>query len=288
MVLVTAGGGGSSAEEAAKEDFKETIGSGAGGVGQVYMGPGPIRHEGMGPLPSADVMVPLNQAYAYFDGFSRKQLRDFISTGRVAGQLQDDAGPLEAFTLWKKLVDRSAAYTAAGRKIAPQDVLSMYISGQDDASGDGLWRTQYRSGRKFLVNAQTGEVKYQGPRFETVSQRSIDLSDPATAKAIASSVFQQLMHRDPGKGEMQSFADALRSAEEASPTITETTTEYDMATGEPIGTSSTTSGGMPPDAKVFLAEQRIKGSKEYGAVQAATTYEGALMDAVFGSPFGSL
>lgn len=276
---------------------------GGGGGGYVYMGapsgPGfvsPYAPTGAtGALPATEQVLTKQQAYDFFNTYSGKQLRDFISAGQIAGQLQDDAGFMEAQGLWKKLVNASAGLTAAGRKVTPMDILASYLGkgplgsrGAGGAGGAALWQTQYRGGRKFLVNTQTGEVKYEGPRFETTYQKSIDLTDPTTAKAIATSVFQQLLHRDPGKGEMGGFADALRGAEQQSPVVTNTTTEYDMNTGEAIGTSSKTSGGLSADAKQYLAQQRIKSTKEYGATQAATTYANALEDAVFNNPFGSL
>lgn len=308
MVLAAqgGGGGGGGGEAAGAAKFKSGGGGGApAGGGQVYMGTRTTSQlEGKnqaflsGPAIAAlgqrKVKVPLilgeKEAESAFDNFSGKQLRDFINAGQVAGQLQDDAGPMEAAALWKKLVGRSKAYTAAGRKISPFDVLQMYVAGGEGGAGGAgasLWQTQYRGGRKFLVNSQTGEVRYQGPRFETTYQKNIDLTDPVTAKAIATSVFQQLMHRDPGKGEMGGFADALRNAEQQSPVVSQSTVEYDMDTGEAIGTSTKSEGGFSSDAKMYLAQQRVKGTKEYGVTQAATTFENALENAVFNNPFGS-
>lgn len=302
MVLNADGGGGkgSASESSGASKFKASGAGGAKGGGQVYMGkiPQPATNiggrdsvltgsYGASQLPRQDFSLPESDALAVFDGFSQKQLRDFILQGQVGGQLKEDAGPMEAYTLWKKLVGRAQSYTAAGRKISPTDVLGMYVTSAAQ-NAQSVWQTQFRGGRKFLVNSQTGEVKYQGPRFETTYQKSVDLTDPVTAKAIATSLFQQMMHRDPGKGEMAGFADALRNAEQNSPVVANTTTEYDMNTGEAIGTNTTSSGGMTADAKAYLGQQRIKKSKEYGVTQAATTYANALEDAVFNNPFGSV
>lgn len=300
------GGGGSTGGEAAGAQKFASSGSSttSGGAGQVYLGDTPQVTKGItrdsvltgsygkNNMARQPLVVTKQEAYDFFNGFSGKQLRDFISAGQYAGQLQDDAGFMEAQGLWKKLVNASASLTASGRKVSPMDVLSSYLGkgplGTKGVGSGSLWQVQYRSGRKFLVNSQTGEVKYEGPRFETTYQKSIDLTDPTTAKAIATSVYQQLMHRDPGNGELSNFGDALRTAEQQSPVVTNTTTEYDMNTGEAIGTSSKTSGGLSSDAKQYLAEQKIKGTKEYGATQAATTYENALENAIFNNPFGSV
>lgn len=295
----------SAGEEAGKNKFM-TGGSSGGsvGAGSVYMGEqyqGSMNspHGGSGsvaPDVGSPYTLPLNDAYNFFNGFNGKQLRDFINTGQVAGQLKDDAGIIEAKALWKKLVDASAGLTAAGQKVTPNDVLLSYLGkgplaaagGTTAGGGASLWQTQYRGGRKFLVNTQTGEVKYQGPQFETTYAKTIDLTDPTTAKAIATSVFQQLMHRDPGKGEMGQFASALTNAEQNSPVVTNTTTEYDVNTGEAIGQTSKSTGGFGADAKQYLAQQQAKSNKEYGAIQASTTYANALENAIFNNPYGSM
>lgn len=302
MVLFAEGGASpspsSGGEEAGKNKFLsgDSATSGAGG-GTVYMGgKPPVRIEGKGYYtPKGDITLSLNDAYNFYDGLSGKQVRDFVAAGMAAGQLADDAGWMEGKALWKKLVDASASLYAANQKVTPQDVLASYLgkgplgAGTTGASGEAsAWQVQYQGGRKFLVNSQTGEVKYQGPQFETTYSKSIDLTDPTTAKAIATSMFQQLMHRDPGKGEMASFASALRTAEENSPVVTNTTVEYDPNTGQAIGQSSESTGGFGADAKQYLAQQQIKGNKEYGAIQASTTYANALENAVFNNPFGSL
>lgn len=293
----------SSGEDAGKNKFIDSSsGSYSATGGEVYMGMvpqipgstpgsavGPLTNKGLKNLASpkiykgAPVKIPSSEALADIDHWSGKQLNDFIAHGIMAGQLQEDAGPIEAKALWKKLVNTSKDYTTAGRHISPWDVLSMYITGQESRSKSaGAWYTQ----GDFQINRYTGEKKYIGARFKTTTQQSVDLTDPVTAKAIATSVFQQLMGRDPGKGELGGYAAALRHAEENSPVVQQTTTEYDPETGEPTGSSSTSSGGFGADAKTYMAQQRVKGTKEYGANQAATTYENALENTVFNNPFG--
>lgn len=305
--MLDSGGGKNTAEQQLANDFKggfnPTGTGGGGGLGQVYMGTqyagagysGP--HGGSGsvaPDKGTNVMLSKNDAYNYLSSLSGKQLADLQAKMTYAGLINEGDGILEMQTKWQKIVDASLNFTKAGQKITPFDVLNSYLgqgplggkSGMGGNSGS-VWQTQYRGGRKFLVNTQTGQVKYEGPRFETTYQKSIDLTDPTTAKAIATSVFQQLMHRDPGQGELAGYGNALRSAEQQNPTVTQTTTEYDMNTGEPIGTSATQSGGLSADAKAYLAQQRVKKTKEFASTQAATTYMNALESAVFNNPFGS-
>lgn len=299
--MLDSGGGGGNKNSAEKQlalDYAGGFG-GAGGTsgtglgGKVYMGY--QQQLGERNLPRVDVMLSKSEAYNFINNLGGKQLADMQTKMTYGGLIQDNDGLIEMQAKWKKLVDASYGLTQAGQKVTPMDVLDSYLgkgplgrSGAAGGGGQALWQTQFRGGRKFLVNTQTGEVKYQGPRFETTYNKSLDFTDPTTAKAIATSVFQQLMHRDPGKGEMGGFADALRNAEQQSPVVTNTTVEYDKNTGEPIGQSSSQSGGFSADAKQYLAQQRVKGTKEFASTQAATTYMNAIESAIFNNPFGGM
>lgn len=296
-------------EQQLANDFQGGFGSSGGGgpsVNRVYMGsrgPGyvspyaPTGATGAYTRPIPPDYTSKRDAYDFINNLSGKQLADMQAKMIFGGLISENDGFIEMQARWKKLVDASMGLTRAGQKISPMDILDSYL-GKGPLGGKGglgsltsgasVWQTQYRGGRKFLVNSQTGEVKYEGPRFETQYNKSIDLTDPTTAKAIATSVFQQLMHRDPGKGELAGYGDALRTAEQQSPQVTQTTIEYDMNTGEPIGQSSKTTGGFGSEAKGYLAEQRVKKTKEYASVQAATTYANAIEAAIFNNPFGSI
>jgi hypothetical protein len=92
------------------------------------------------------------------------------------------------------------------------------------------------------------------------------------------------MGRNPGKGEIGTFAGALAQAEQGNPTVETTTTEFDPVTGDPTNRRSVTSGGVSADAKALLAEDQIKADPEYGAVQASTTYMNAFENAIYGAP----
>lgn len=308
--MLREGSSGSSDPEAAlAADYKGGFGttddtSGLATQNQVYMGTlyngagGPEMgpHGGSGsvaPDKGNDKYLTKSQAYNFLGSMSVKQLSDLQYRMTLAGLIKDGDGLVEMQSKWKNLVDASLMFSKSGAKFTPMDILMSYL-GQGPLGGKGglgmgqgsPWQVQYRGGRKFLVNSQTGEVQYQGPRFETTYNKTIDLTDPTTAKAIATSVFQQLMHRDPGQGELAGYGDALRKAEQANPTVTQTTTEYDMNTGEPIGQTNNQTGGFGADAKAYLAQQRAKQSKEYASTQAATTYMGALEKAILNNPFG--
>lgn len=301
-------GGGNNNEEAGKDKFKTGTaggGSSTGSRNQVYMGTqsgggfvSPYAPSGATGQKATvgDIYASKADAYEFLNTLNAKTLSGYQAKMRMAGLIQDNDGLIEMQAKWKKLVDAALGLTKAGQKISPMDILDSYLGrgplggkgGLAGVNGGSLWQVEYRGGRKFLVNQETGQVKYEGPRFQTTYDKTIDLTDPTTAKAIATSVFQQLMHRDPGSGELSGWADSLRTAEQNSPTVTTQTTEYDMNTGEPLGTTENRSGGISSDAKQYMAEQRVKKTKEYASTQAATTYMNALEDAIFNNPFGSI
>lgn len=224
-----------------------------------------------------DRIMTANEAYLQFFQWGRKKQQDFIAQATLSGLIQQGEGLLEASRAWKTLVTEAAIYNDAGQKISPWDIMSTYVSAH---GGAGAWVLQ----GDFEVNTATGERRYVGPQFKTTTDSRVDLTDPATAQAIATQVFQQAMGRNPGKGELEAFASALRKAEKAHPLVSTTTTEFDMTTGEAIGRDTTTSGGMTAEARAMIGQNQAKKDSEYGAYQAATTYYGALEQAVYGSP----
>jgi hypothetical protein len=229
------------------------------------------------------IWMSSDEAYKDFFTWTTKKQRDFLSQGILAGLLKLGDGPMEASKKWKELVTEAALYGSAGKKVSPWDLMASYVKASGGASAwtqQGVWE----------VNTVTGERKYAGPgkylgggkALQTDTR--VDLTDPDTAKAVATKLFQDMMGRDPGAGELAGFATALHGAEQASPVVQNTTTQYDMTTGQQLSTSSTSSGGVSAEGKAYLGEQQIKSKKEYGAFQAATTYQNALESLVFGAP----
>ncbi len=273
-------------------------GGAATGTGRVYMGQTPMPTVPKGTSSQARKNI-LNQGkanqgplwmttaeaeQAFYTWDSKKQA-DFTKQGILAGMLKLGDGPLEAAKKWKELVKEAAQYGAVGAHVSPLDLMASYVQ----ASG-GARKDAWASAGVWQINTVTGDRKYVGPgtylgngKAQQVDTR-VDLTDPDTARAISTKLFQDLMGRDPREGELASFANALHTAEQSSPVVSTTTTQYDMTTGQPIGSDTTQSGGLTSDAKAYIQEQQVKKSKEYGAYQAATTYQGALESLVFGSP----
>lgn len=269
-------------------------GSTSAGGGKVYMGSqrytkggqdkgsGQSLPRGKSMYGTKDIWASETEAAQDFYNWSTKKQADFVSSAIVGGMLKTGDGPIEGATLWKKLVKEAANYGASGKKVTPYDLLASYVQ----ASGGG---NAWTSAGVWQINTQTGEHRYAGPgtylgngKAQQTDTRT-DLTDPDTAKAVATKLFQDMMGRDPGQGELGSFGNALTQAEQNNPVVATTTTQYDMDTGQALSSDTSSSGGVSADGQAYIGEQQIKKTKEYGAYQAATTYENALESLVFGS-----
>jgi hypothetical protein len=230
-----------------------------------------------------DIWVSEGEASQDYYTWSQKKQSDFVAQGIVSGMLKLGDGPMEGAALWKKLVKEASQYGAAGKKVTPVDLMASYVQA---SGGVNAWR----QAGVFEINTQTGERRYMGPgtylgggKAQQTDTR-VDLTDPDTARSVATRLFQDMMGRDPGSGELGAFASALHSAEEASPVVSTTTTQYDLDTGQAISSDTAQSGGLAADGKAYIGEQQIKKKKEYGVHQAVTTYQNAFESLIFGAP----
>lgn len=90
-----------------------------------------------------------------------------------------------------------------------------------------------------------------GGAAKTTTSRTINYSDPKTAKAFTQSAFRSLLGRDPSDAEFAQFQKTLRQAEAASPTVTTTTRSGNTY-------STTTSGGLGLRGTEMAVEEGIK------------------------------
>jgi hypothetical protein len=230
--------------------------------------PGEVVHQGTTPL----YLTP-DQAFADFYNWDGDHLQDFMAKLRVIGKLGPQADFSDAANEWQKLVVQAARFGAQGQKVSPWDLLSMEVASQGKPYRKGDWEYDPVSGTRTYV----------GPQFVTKNTSRVDLTDPQTARAIAQSVFQQLLGRDAGPGEIAQFAGALNQAEQASPIQQTVVNEYDDQ-HQLVGQNVTkTSGGLTDQARQQIAADQIKANPEYGATQAATTYMDALHRAIYGN-----
>jgi hypothetical protein len=276
--LLAAGSGGSSADAG-----RVYMGSTRYTKGGQDKGSGQALPRGKSMYGAKDIWASPAEAEQDYFHWSFKKQQDFVSQCVLAGRLKLGAGLDEGASEWAKLVKVAAKYGSAGQKVQPWDLLAIDVKA---AGGGNAWVQR----GPFEFNTQTGQSRYVGPgtylgggKAQQVDTR-VDLTDPDTAKAVATKLFQDMMGRDPGAGELTGFASALHSAEQNSPVVNTTTTQYDMDTGQPISSDTTSSGGISAEGKAYIGEQQVKGKKEYGAYQAATTYQNVLDSLVFGGP----
>lgn len=284
-----------SGEQGAVSQYAGTQSTGVtGGSGQVYMGTqydmnGTLTGGGMGHShagvdegtrpDTSPYWLNLQAAKNFFGTFNQQTVNSLVAQGVMAGLLKPGSGWIEARDMWDKLVGTAAVVGSQGQQVSPMDILKSYITNQQSA---GNW-VKSKDGM-FETNALTGARRYIGPQFRTTTATAVNLTDPATAQATATSVFQQLLGRDPLPGELQAYSSALLQAEQANPTVITTTNQYDDQGNIIATTKQDQKGGYSSDAQKFLAAQQVKNKPEYGATQAATTYENAFESAVFGAP----
>lgn len=220
---------------------------------------------GGGRLPAkqtADRTLPLSEAKLYVRSMDTKELLDLTEKAWYLGY-QEVSAPNDVMgfiALWQKAVEDAALWQQAGKRLSPMQALEF------GATGNGKLRAE---------RAMAGGV-------QTQKSRSIDLTDPVSARAIIRQAFKTAMGRDPTDAEVRTLAASLTAAEKANPQVTVAKASFD-ATGAPVGTpTTTTSGGINPTA--FIEEQ-VQDDPEAKEYQAASTYFPALMQ-LMGSAYG--
>lgn len=182
-----------------------------------------------------------------------KWAREAYTKGYITNPL--DLSQAQQNWLWA--VSQSAGFFNGVRKqkVTPWEVLDLNV-GQNAAEL-----------KKRAMTNKDGSITY--------SNTSVNLSNRTHVEALATSVLQQALGRDPTQAEINTFFGTLRGAEKANPTTTSNT--VDGTTGRPI--SSTSVGGLTDTDEQQMIMDRLKRDPEYGKYQAATTYFNAAMQA---------
>lgn len=174
---------------------------------------------------------------------------------------EDNRNPNALAEKWYDAVDASANLTASGKKVKPWDAMRL-ISGSAaknraarDGSGGG---------------GKAGKI--------TSTTRSVNLTDPATAKALVNDVLSRQLGRAATDEEVRAFTDVLHNAQKANPSVTTETRNYDASGNYTSSTSS--SGGLDAAGANQLLTDRAMQMPEYGALQAGTTYINAFEQAI--------
>lgn len=149
------------------------------------------------------------------------------------------------------------------------EALEAYAAGREaglDLDGDG-------------VADDAADAPFSGKKTRT--DRSVNLSDPASARQLLRKTLSDKLGRSPRRDEFDQFVGALRSFERANPSVSTTTQEY--ADDELVGTSTTSSGGLSEGAYTGFAEEYAQAGKlgeEANTFRVATDYYAAAMDAL--------
>jgi hypothetical protein len=203
-------------------------------------------------LSKTDYLTPEAAAGAWYS-FSDDQRSGLMKRMWFLGLTKSATDFDGAFSVWKNAVGHAANFALSGRQIDPKDVLEMMADGSEGADGKGKYRQQ-----------------------ESV-HRSIDLTDPATAREWVQQAFHQSMGRKAEDAEVRALVDALHERQKSNPQVTTSTpTKWDE-NGNAVDSTTTQTGGVDPDA--FFAAQMAT-DPEAGAHQAASTLFPALMQAL--------
>lgn len=155
---------------------------------------------------------------------------------------------------WYDAVDTSANLTAAGKKVSPREAMRLISGAKKTAASTSKAGTQ------------------------TATTRSVNLTDPETAKSLVNDVLSRQLGRAARPEEIAAFTQVLHSAQQANPSISTETRTYDEAGNYTSQTQ--TSGGLDAAGAQQVLSDKAMRSPEYGALQAATTYYNAFTNAI--------
>lgn len=210
----------------------------------------------------ADITKTLSEAQLEFYRWEKDAQNEWGDFLLGLGLIDDDeARDYEVLkNAWLTVLDESTGFTAAGKKMTPWDVARWMAGpngpgGGTGGSGGGSGFSLGRGGRKSFTGRKS--------RTDT----SIDLSDPATAKAIVNRVLSDALGRAANDDELRKFVGTLHAAERSNPT--KTTTLFDIEDDEVVSSSSTTSGGMTEAGKAQVLLDQAAQMPDYGAYQSA-------------------
>lgn len=199
------------------------------------------------------------QVYAWYDTEKYDEWANYL----VSLDLIDESekGNIELLSaVWGDAVDLAGRlFTHGGKKVTPWAATKLL----SEAGG-------------YSPGGSGGRGGFSGTRTST--HRSVDLTDPSTAKAIINDALSQHLGRAATEDEVRAFTTVINSAERANPTLTTTSTTYDK--GDAVSSSSTTKGGLTDSGRYQLVSDEAMKKPEYGAVQSATTYFNAFLGAL--------
>lgn len=209
----------------------------------------------MGPGPEKDSTLPLDEATSQIRKWDSMTLRRWEKKLLDNGIIKPGEYTYETLvTKWQDYTTSAAQeYTLGHKKVTPWDMVD--------------------------TDGEISGTKKTGPVTEHATNTSTNLTDPASAKALLSTMLQKELGRDAKPAEIEDFLATLNHAERSNPTITKSTTVTDPVTNN-RDTTSSSSGGLGAPAYETMGKDFAKRDPEYGAYQASTTYFNALLNAI--------
>lgn len=261
------------ASSAAQSAFSGFGGKPDEGVPMVYRGPGrrveypagyATRAEEGGRAPviygqrKVGKYQPADEASASWydmDAEEREAFADYlVKIGAIDPEDRDDYDTLQA--MWEKGIEISSGYTARGKDVTPEEALATWVG------WDG-------SGQSAAARARAAAAAEQEPFTGSRTSRStsINLSDPASAKALANYVLSKALGREALPEELDAYRDALNSYETENPSVTTTTATYEE--GIQTAQKSTTKGGASASGAEQVLTDLSREEEDYAEYQAA-------------------
>lgn len=132
-----------------------------------------------------------------------------------------------------------------------------------------------------LATTGTGEdAEYTGPTTQTRTDKSVQLTDPLSAKGLLSDSLTKYLGKEPSQEELSGFISALNSYEKQNATVSKTkavqTPDVEGHSTDTVQSSMTTGGTDPAQFAEDWARSQ-EGSAEF---QAATEYMDAFLTAI--------
>lgn len=186
----------------------------------------------------------------------RSQLQDRVRLKNIAKKAGVDPNdPVALAEMWQRAVSEAEAAASVTPGMTPWDVLDGWA--KDGAPGT-LKAEQTERERREAFFAEDPPDPYSITR----TQKTINLTDPDTARALITQLLERELGRRPSDNEIRDFTSALNRKERESPSVTTTTENYayDAEAGQVVqtGSESTTEGGAPAPAafgETFVEEE---------------------------------
>lgn len=125
-----------------------------------------------------------------------------------------------------------------------------------------------------VENLFADEVAFTGTKRQR--DKRVDLTNPQEARTRLRAVLREELGRSPSRAEYEQFVAALSGAERANPVVADQAVRYDQ--GEAIGSDTTTSGGVTPEAftEEFVIEDPALSAERNSFTRDTDYYQAAM------------